>query len=115
MSLRGEVLDVYLYIIVSPLVSGISCIFAHLYMYYICGLWPLWNTTSLFLTMRTRFKEDPWLGDTPLASQYHSLYNIVSTKEIIVDDVLSQVRLNIRFNMGLTGDKWDSSVSLVED
>jgi hypothetical protein len=35
---------------ISPLVRGFSCIFAHLYMYYICGLWPLWNTTSLFLT-----------------------------------------------------------------
>jgi hypothetical protein len=22
-------------------------------MYYICGLWPLWNTTSLFLTQRS--------------------------------------------------------------
>jgi hypothetical protein len=35
---------------ISPLVRGFSCIFAHLYMYYICGLWPLWNTTCLFLT-----------------------------------------------------------------
>jgi hypothetical protein len=33
-----------------PLVRGFSCIFAHLYMYYICGLWPLWNITCLFLT-----------------------------------------------------------------
>jgi hypothetical protein len=28
----------------------VSCIFAHLYMYYICGIWPLWNTICLFLT-----------------------------------------------------------------
>jgi hypothetical protein len=35
---------------ISPLVREFSYIFAYLYMYYICGLWPLWNTTSLFLT-----------------------------------------------------------------
>jgi hypothetical protein len=39
---------------ISPLVKGFSCIFAHLYMYYICGLWPLWNITCLFLTAATR-------------------------------------------------------------
>jgi hypothetical protein len=32
--------------------------------------------------MRTEFCEDPWLGDTPLASQYPNLYNIVRTKEV---------------------------------
>jgi hypothetical protein len=42
-----------------PLVRGFFCIFAHLYMYYICGLWPLWNTTSLFLTWyQSRFSRD---------------------------------------------------------
>jgi hypothetical protein len=30
--------------------------------------------------MKTRFWEDTWLGDTPLATQYPSLYNIVRTK-----------------------------------
>jgi hypothetical protein len=35
---------------ISPLVRGFFCIFTHMYMYYICGLWPLWNTTYLFLT-----------------------------------------------------------------
>jgi hypothetical protein len=35
---------------ISSLVRGFSCILAHLYMYYICDLWPLWNTSCLFLT-----------------------------------------------------------------
>jgi hypothetical protein len=30
--------------------------------------------------MKTRLWEDTWLGDTPLATQYPSLYNIVRTK-----------------------------------
>jgi hypothetical protein len=35
---------------ISPLVRGFSCTFARLHMYYIRGLWPLWNTTCLFVT-----------------------------------------------------------------
>jgi hypothetical protein len=39
--------------------------------------------------MRNRFWEDPWLGDTPLVSQYPNLFNIVQTKEVTVVDVVS--------------------------
>jgi hypothetical protein len=35
----------------------------------------------------TRFWEDTWLGDSPLASQYPSLYNIVHHKQAFVADV----------------------------
>jgi hypothetical protein len=34
--------------------------------------------------MRTKFCEDPWLGDTLLASQYPNLFNIVWTKDVKV-------------------------------
>jgi hypothetical protein len=51
----------------------------------------------------TRFWEDTWLGDTSLANQYPTLYNIVRTKEVLVADVLYQNPLNIRFNRILTG------------
>jgi hypothetical protein len=63
--------------------------------------------------MKTRFWKDTWLGDTPLATQYPSLYNSVRTKHVLVVDVLSNVPLNIRFNSTLTGDRWNSWVSLL--
>ena len=43
----------------------------------------------------TRFWEDIWLGDTPLAHQYPSLYNIVRHKHVRVANVLEQTPLNI--------------------
>jgi hypothetical protein len=58
--------------------------------------------------MSTRFREDSWLGDTPLASQYPNIFNIVQTKEVTVFEVLSQAPWNIRFNRTLVGDKCDS-------
>jgi hypothetical protein len=36
-------------------------------------------------------------GDSPLASQYPSLYNIVQCKQASIANVLSQVLLNIGF------------------
>jgi hypothetical protein len=51
----------------------------------------------------TRFWEDTRLGDTSLASQYPTLYNIVRTKDVLVADVLSHNPLNIRFNRLLIG------------
>jgi hypothetical protein len=36
---------------------------------------------------RTRFWEDVWLGDVPLAQQYPSLYNIVQRKNVLVSTV----------------------------
>jgi hypothetical protein len=52
-------------------------------------------------SMRTLFWEDTWLGETLLASQYLTLFNIDRTKEVTV---ASQVPLNIRFNVALTRD-----------
>jgi hypothetical protein len=63
--------------------------------------------------MNTRFWEDTWLGDTPLNNQYNSLYNVATTKHVLVTDVLGNALLNIRFNRTLTGDRWDAWVSLV--
>ena len=40
---------------------------------------------------QTRFWEDTWLGDKPLATQYPSLYNIVQKKEVTVASVLSSI------------------------
>jgi hypothetical protein len=61
----------------------------------------------------TRFWEDAWLGESPLASQYSTLYNIIRTKNVLVADVLSQVPLNTRLNGHLIGDKWDAWIYLV--
>ena len=36
----------------------------------------------------TRFWEDTWVGETPLAVQYPTLYNIVQHKDAYVDTVL---------------------------
>jgi hypothetical protein len=63
--------------------------------------------------MKTRFWEDTWLGDSPLATQYPNLYNIASNKQVLVADVLSQVPLNIGFNRTLTGDRWNSWIRLL--
>jgi hypothetical protein len=46
--------------------------------------------------MDTRFWEDPWLGDKPLAQQYPSLYNIMQQKQVSVANVLHNP-LNISF------------------
>ena len=46
--------------------------------------------------MKTRFWEDTWLGETPLASQYPSLYNVARHKDVLVGDVLANRPLSIR-------------------
>jgi hypothetical protein len=61
----------------------------------------------------TCFCEDIWLGNTSLANQYPTLYNIVRTKNVLVADVLNQTPLNIRFNRVLLADKWDAWIHLV--
>jgi hypothetical protein len=53
-----------------------------------------------------RFWEDIWLGDTSLAHQYPSLYNIVQYKNVTVANVLSYAPLNISFRQVLNGNKW---------
>ena len=55
----------------------------------------------------TRFWEDAWLGETPLALQYLSLYNIVQRKEAYVAIVLQTVPLNILFRRYLVGERWN--------
>jgi hypothetical protein len=54
---------------------------------------------------RTRFWEDVWLGDVPLAQQYPSLYNIVQRKNVLVSTVLGQVPINIDFRRSLNEHK----------
>lgn len=55
-----------------------------------------------------RFWEDKWLGDSPLAIQYPSLYSILRNKNVSVAHVLSNNPLHIEFPRSLTGDKWTS-------
>jgi hypothetical protein len=55
----------------------------------------------------TRFWEDTWLGDNPLANQYPSLFKIVRCKNIMVANVLGMVPLNIEFRRTLTRNKWN--------
>jgi hypothetical protein len=50
-----------------------------------------------------RFWEDTWLGSSPLAQQYPSLYNIVQQKQVSVATVLSQSPINIGFRQALSG------------
>ena len=61
----------------------------------------------------TRFWEDTWLGETPLALQYPSLYNIVQRKEDYVATVLNSVPLNIQFRRSLVGERWNAWLHLV--
>ena len=54
----------------------------------------------------TRFWEDTWLGDKPLAVQYPNLFNICHRKEVTVENVKSSTPLNIGFRRRLTGNLW---------
>uniref|UniRef100_A0A453PPM2 Uncharacterized protein n=1 Tax=Aegilops tauschii subsp. strangulata TaxID=200361 RepID=A0A453PPM2_AEGTS len=54
-----------------------------------------------------------WLGETPLAIQYPSLYNIVQRKEDYAGTVLQSVPLNIQFRRSLVGERWNSWMYLV--
>ena len=60
-----------------------------------------------------RFWEDTWLGDSPLALQYPSLYNIAQRKEVSVATVLGSVPLNIQFRRSVIGERWDRWLHLV--
>jgi hypothetical protein len=53
----------------------------------------------------TRFWEDTWMGNLPLAQQYPSLYTIAQRKQVSVASVLSQTPLNIGFRQALTGNR----------
>ena len=45
----------------------------------------------------TRFWEDTWLGDTPLALQYPTLYRIVQRRDALVATIMQSIPLNIQF------------------
>jgi hypothetical protein len=62
----------------------------------------------------TRFWEDIWLGESSLATQYPSLYNIVNHKNVLVAHVLAQTPLNISFRRVLSGNKWTSWLHLCQ-
>jgi hypothetical protein len=64
--------------------------------------------------MRTCFWEDSWLGDTPLAIQYATLYNLVQYKNVKVADVVNQNPLNISFRCVLRVERWESWLDTVE-
>ena len=55
----------------------------------------------------TRFWEDTWLGETPLAIQYPSLYRIVQRCEVFVASVFQSIPLNIQFRRTLAGNRWE--------
>ena len=61
----------------------------------------------------TRFWGDTWLGDTPLAFQYPSLYRIVQRRDALVATIMQSVPLNIQFRRVLIGDRWEAWLHLV--
>ena len=63
---------------------------------------------------QTRFWEDTWFGNKPLAVQYPSLFNIVRHKNVLVAHVLSNKPLNIKYWRTLNDNKWLSWLRLVE-
>ena len=62
----------------------------------------------------TRFWEDTWLGDKPLAEQYPSLYYITHRKGVLVEDVMSSRPINIGFRRNVTGNYWTRWEHLVQ-
>ena len=54
----------------------------------------------------TRFWEDAWLGEVPLATQYPTLYSVVRHKNVLVADALANSTVHIEFRRNLTGNKW---------
>jgi hypothetical protein len=62
----------------------------------------------------TRFWEDVWLGNKPLAEQYTFLYNIAQRKQVSVANMLSQNPVNITFHRTLLDNRWFLWLQLVE-
>jgi hypothetical protein len=60
-----------------------------------------------------RFWEDTWLGGTPLAAQYPSLYSVVRHKDQTVAQILASVPLNIEFRRSLLGARWNRWLHLL--
>uniref|UniRef100_A0A8I6WC46 Reverse transcriptase zinc-binding domain-containing protein n=1 Tax=Hordeum vulgare subsp. vulgare TaxID=112509 RepID=A0A8I6WC46_HORVV len=61
----------------------------------------------------TRFWEDTWLGDSPLALQYPMLYNITQRKQDYVSTVLQSIPINMHFRRALVGARWEAWTHLV--
>ena len=61
----------------------------------------------------TRFWEDTWLGETPLALQYPSLYSIVQRRDAYVAMIMQSIPLNIHFRRTLVGNRWEAWLHLV--
>ena len=61
----------------------------------------------------TRFWEDTWLGETPLALQYPSLYSIIQRRDAYVATILQSIPLNIHFRRTLPGNRWAVWLHLV--
>uniref|UniRef100_A0A453B2E7 Reverse transcriptase zinc-binding domain-containing protein n=1 Tax=Aegilops tauschii subsp. strangulata TaxID=200361 RepID=A0A453B2E7_AEGTS len=61
----------------------------------------------------TRFWEDTWLGDTPLALQYPTLYRIVHRRDALVATIMQATPLNIQFRRVLVGNRWEAWLHLV--
>ena len=75
----------------------------------------LFNRTNVVIGngASTRFWEDTWLGETPLAIQYPSLYRIVQRREVFVATVFQSIPLNIQFRRSLVGNRWEDWLRLV--
>ena len=61
-----------------------------------------------------RFWEDVWLGDTSLANQYPSLYNIVQHKNVLVSSVLGQHPIDLAFRRTFNEYKWNLWIHLCQ-
>ena len=75
----------------------------------------LFNRTRFVIgnSASTRFWEDTWLGDSPLAVQYPSLYRIAQRCEVSVATVFQSIPLNIHFRRALAGNRWEVWLHLV--
>lgn len=66
----------------------------------------------------TRFWEDSWLGNVPLCSKFHRLYNVNTSFNITVAEVIGGSWDNIKFRRRLLGDladAWQQLQDLCED
>ena len=77
---------------------------------------PLFFNRTRFIVgngTATRFWEDTWLGETPLALQYPSLYSIVQRRDAYVATVMQSTPLNIQLRRTLVGTHWEAWLNLV--
>jgi hypothetical protein len=60
-----------------------------------------------------RLWEDTWLGVSPLATKYPSLYNVPRHKDQTVAHTFASVPLNIEFRRSLVGARWNRWLHLL--